>query len=101
MGLGIGAGEILLILVVALIIWGPARLPEIARTVGKAVRTLKKASFDLTNTVVKEIEKENPSPPKEAPGSQAKKPSPYPGTGSAGRSDDKPKKPEGQQQQNE
>ena len=53
---GIGTGEILLVLVVALIIWGPGKLPEIARTLGKAVRTLKKASFDLTTSLTREIE---------------------------------------------
>ena len=53
---GIGGGEILLVLIVALIIWGPGKLPEIARTMGKAVRTLKKASFDLTSNLTREIE---------------------------------------------
>ena len=53
---GIGTGEILLILVLALIIWGPGRIPEIARTLGKTVRAFKKASFDLTTTVTREIE---------------------------------------------
>ena len=67
---GIGGWEILLVLVVALIIWGPRRLPEIARTLGKIVRTLRKASFDLTSTVTKEIEgiESNPtSPPNSQP----------------------------------
>lgn len=53
---GIGTGEILLVLVLALIIWGPGRLPEIARTMGKTVRALRKATFDLTTAVTKEIE---------------------------------------------
>ncbi|MFC2007179.1 twin-arginine translocase TatA/TatE family subunit [Chloroflexota bacterium] len=61
---GMGTGEIILILVVALIIWGPNKLPEIARKIGQATRTLKKASSDLTNVVVREIEaEEKPSPP--------------------------------------
>jgi len=61
---GIGFLEILLILVIALIIFGPGRLPEIARMMGKAVRTLRKASFDLTTAVTKELsteEKDRPS----------------------------------------
>ena len=58
MGLGIGAGEILVILVIALIIWGPNKLPEIARTLGKMTRTLRKASFDFTSSVTRELEKE-------------------------------------------
>ena len=52
----IGALEILLILVVALIIWGPEKIPEIARTLGKTVRALRKATFDLTAAVTKELE---------------------------------------------
>lgn len=55
---GIGAGELLLILVVALIIWGPEKLPEIARTLGRTVRALRKATFDLTTEVTKELDKE-------------------------------------------
>jgi len=64
---GIGMGEVLLILVVALIIWGPGRIVEIGRTLGKIVRTLKKASFDLTAQVTKELEgkEEHPPRPKE------------------------------------
>ena len=61
---GIGFLELLFILIIALIIFGPGKLPEIARMMGKAMRTLKKASFDLTTQVTKEIEgKENDHPP--------------------------------------
>ena len=74
---GIGTGEILLVLVVALIIWGPGKLPEIARTLGKAVRTLRKASFDLTTTLTKEIEGNSrpTSQPGETLGVKTKQPS--------------------------
>ena len=41
---GIGAWEILLILVVALIVIGPGKLPGIARTLGKTMRVIRKAS---------------------------------------------------------
>ena len=53
---GIGFGEVLLILIVALIIWGPKRLPEISRTLGKTVRAFRKATYDLTAAVTKEID---------------------------------------------
>ena len=59
-----GPLEIVLILVVALIIWGPRRIPEIARTLGKTMRTLRKATLDITTAVTKEIDlevKDNPS----------------------------------------
>jgi len=62
--LGIGPWEILLILILALIIFGPGKLTEIARTLGKTVRAIRKASSDLTATVTRELEvKENEPPP--------------------------------------
>ncbi len=54
--LGMGIGEILLILIVALIIWGPGRIPEIGRSLGRILRALKKASSDLTAEITKETE---------------------------------------------
>ena len=53
---GIGFGEVILILLVALIIWGPKRLPEIARTLGRTARALRKATYDLTSQVTKELD---------------------------------------------
>lgn len=55
---GIGFGEILLILIIALIVLGPGKVPEMARTLGKIVRALRKATTDLTTAVTKEIETE-------------------------------------------
>ncbi len=55
---GIGFGEILLILVVALMIFGPGRLPEIARTIGRFSRSLKRMSSDFTSAMAKEIDME-------------------------------------------
>jgi len=54
--LDIGVGEIILILVIALIIWGPGKIPEIARTLGRVSRNLRKATFDLTSQVTKELD---------------------------------------------
>lgn len=45
---GMGAGEIMVIMIVALIIFGPGRLPEIMSQVGRTVREFKKATRDLT-----------------------------------------------------
>lgn len=53
---GIGAGEIILILIVALIIWGPRRLPKIAQTLGRTVRAMRKATYDFTSQVTKELD---------------------------------------------
>ncbi len=67
---GIGIGEVLLILVIALIIWGPGRTAEIGRTLGKIVRALKKATSDLTAQVTSEIEEqEKEHPPQQHKGS--------------------------------
>ena len=63
---GMGMGEIVLILVVALIIWGPEKIPEIARTLGRVARTLRKASFDLTTQISKELEVEDKSNPSQS-----------------------------------
>jgi len=66
--LDMGILEILLILVVALIIWGPDKIPEIGRMLGKFINTLKKTSFDLTTQIKRELEEEKkvPSPPSKA-----------------------------------
>ena len=57
----------MLILVVALIIFGPGRIPEIARTIGRVARNLRKATSGLTTTITKEIdgeEKDRPLQPR-------------------------------------
>jgi Tat protein translocase TatB subunit len=50
--------EILIILVVALIIIGPKRLPDLAKTLGKGFAEFKKAADDLQDTVRKDLETE-------------------------------------------
>jgi sec-independent protein translocase protein TatA len=56
--LGIGFGEIVLILVVAVIVLGPGKIPEIARTIGRTMRALRKATSDFTTAVTREMEAE-------------------------------------------
>ena len=53
---GLGAGEILLILVIALIVLGPAKLPEIAKQLGKGLREFRKATSDFQRQVHDEID---------------------------------------------
>jgi len=43
----LGPGEIIIILVLALLVFGPKRLPDIGRQLGNAMREIKKASNDL------------------------------------------------------
>ncbi len=44
---GIGAQELILILVVALLVFGPKRLPDLARSLGKGMAEFRRASNDL------------------------------------------------------
>lgn len=46
---GIGTPELLVILVVALIVLGPKRLPEVARALGKGLAELRRATSGLTD----------------------------------------------------
>ena len=51
----LGLPELLLIFAVALIVFGPRKLPEIGRTLGKALGEFKKATDDLKNTIEREV----------------------------------------------
>ena len=44
---GIGTGELIVILIVALVIIGPQKLPEIAKSLGKAMGEVKRATRDI------------------------------------------------------
>ena len=48
---GIGMQELLLILVVALIILGPKKLPEVAKSLGKALNEFKRATNDIKESL--------------------------------------------------
>ncbi len=54
---GIGGWELLLILVVVFMIFGPRKLPEIAQKMGKFMYNFKKYSTDLNQTIKSEVEK--------------------------------------------
>ena len=51
----IGMPELIIILVIALIIFGPRKLPELGKSLGKSLNEFKKASQDLQNTLESEI----------------------------------------------
>lgn len=48
---GIGFPELLIILVVALLVFGPAKLPELARSLGKGMAEFRRASNDLRRSL--------------------------------------------------
>ena len=61
---GLGFTEILVILVVALLVFGPDRLPELARSLGKGLAEFRRASADLRRSVMEAAEEPRPpSPP--------------------------------------
>src|ERR1700754_4296839 len=51
----LGVPELLLIFAVILIVFGPRRLPEIGRTLGKALGEFRKATDDQKNTIEREF----------------------------------------------
>ena len=57
---GLGFPEIMLILVIALIVFGPKKLPELGKSIGRAMAEFKKASEDFQESMrseMKEVEK--------------------------------------------
>ena len=60
---GLGFTEILVILVVALLVFGPDRLPELARNLGKGLAEFRRASSDLRRSVMEATEEPKVRPP--------------------------------------
>ena len=56
---GLGLPEILLILVIALLIFGAAKLPEIGRALGKALNEFKKGTQEFTEEKEKKEDKKS------------------------------------------
>jgi Tat protein translocase TatB subunit len=52
----LGGPEIFLILVIALIVFGPRKLPEIGKSVGRMMAEFRKASNDFKRTIEEEVE---------------------------------------------
>jgi sec-independent protein translocase protein TatA len=56
MGIGnLGFGEILIILVIVLLLFGAKRIPEIAGSMGKGIREFKKSLNDVQSSVVNDV----------------------------------------------
>ncbi len=53
---GVGSGELLVILIVVFLLFGPEKLPELAKTLGKIARDIRKASDDVKSAVLKDTE---------------------------------------------
>jgi sec-independent protein translocase protein TatA len=59
----LGVPELIFILVLALLIFGPKRLPEIGRTIGRGMAEFRKASNDLKRTINTELALDEPVTP--------------------------------------
>lgn len=54
----IGLPELLVILIVALLVFGPKRLPQVARTIGRTIMDIRKMADDVKDTVREELQRE-------------------------------------------
>jgi sec-independent protein translocase protein TatA len=54
----VGTSELILILLVALLLFGGKRLPELARSLGQALKEFKKATYPLSSSEQKEQKKD-------------------------------------------
>ena len=52
----IGPAELILVFVIALLVFGPKKLPEIGRSVGRALREFKRTSEEIKGRIEEEIE---------------------------------------------
>lgn len=67
--LGLGPAEIFLVMLLALIVFGPGKLPEIGQGLGRAIRQFRTATSEITEEFNRElnIEKMLQDPPKQQP----------------------------------
>ncbi|HXS10259.1 MAG TPA: twin-arginine translocase TatA/TatE family subunit [Candidatus Krumholzibacteria bacterium] len=54
----VGWNELVVILVIVLVIFGPRRLPELAEAMGKSIRKFKEASRDVEEEITTAVKKE-------------------------------------------
>lgn len=68
MPFNIGPGELILILIIALVVLGPGKLPDVANSLGKSVREFRKAATDISDAgkLDTPIAREAPPPSAEA-----------------------------------
>ena len=58
----IGPGELILILVIALVVLGPGKLPDVAQSLGKSLREFRKAASDVTDAAKVDAPAPSPAP---------------------------------------
>ena len=77
----IGMPELIIIMVIALIIFGPRKLPELGRSIGRSLNEFKRASNELRSTLDEEIrvEEQRSAERQRSPASEAPRSSEEPG----------------------
>jgi TatA/E family protein of Tat protein translocase len=73
---GIGMQEMLVIFVIALLVFGPSRLPQLARSLGRAMAEFRRASTDLRQTLLDATREESSATRSADPARPAPAPSP-------------------------
>jgi|PlaIllAssembly_1097288.scaffolds.fasta_scaffold46462_1 sec-independent protein translocase protein TatA len=85
---GIGLPELIIILVVALIVFGPKKLPDLARSLGKGMAEFKKATDDFKSTIDTDLkvdlDREDTYPPPKTPYEISASPEATPAEGQTG-----------------
>jgi sec-independent protein translocase protein TatA len=74
----IGMPELIIIFVIALIIFGPRKLPELGRSLGKSLAEFKRASNELKSTLEEEIRLEEQQQQRSAEAAKPAVPAPAP-----------------------
>jgi sec-independent protein translocase protein TatA len=60
--LGLSGGELVLVLVVILVLFGAKRIPEFAKGLGKGINEFKKASREVTDEIERAVDEPPPAP---------------------------------------
>jgi sec-independent protein translocase protein TatA len=63
----IGLQELVLIFVIALLVFGPKNLPQLGRSLGRAMREFRRASDEFRNTIETNLQMNEPDPPPSPP----------------------------------
>ena len=67
---GVGLPEVTVILILALIIFGPKKLPELGKQLGKTLKSLKKASNEFQNEIDQVMKEDKDASPKSTESNQ-------------------------------
>jgi TatA/E family protein of Tat protein translocase len=67
---GLGPGEMMILFIIVLLIFGPSQLPKLARGLGNAMREFRKAQHEFSNELNRDSTESKPDAPHAAPESK-------------------------------